>query len=110
MGSPFSGADDLASVQASGTLSSATAGAGVLPVRRDDAINISVWGTFVGSVRPERTFDAGANWLPLTYADGSTIVWTTPATMSFDESERGVLYRVNCPAYTSGTISWRISQ
>ena len=32
-----------------------------------------------------------------------------PVNLSFGEPERGVLYRLNCTAYTSGNIYYRIS-
>lgn len=80
--------------------------------RRDPgrgAFNMSLWGTFVGTVIPERSFDGGDTFLPLT-ALGSSISFTAPCTEIFEEPEAGVLYRLRCSAYTSGTINYRLSQ
>jgi hypothetical protein len=110
MGKPTTGSDDLAFAPVFGALTAATNGDTFMPAGAGRGFNVSVWGTFVGSVRPCRSFDGGTTWLPLTYADGTIISWTVPATMSFVEHERGVLYRVNCTAFTSGTINWRLSQ
>jgi hypothetical protein len=76
--------------------------------RRANSVNISLWGTFVATVRVERNLD-GTNWLPLT-ALGSAINFTVPVSEVFDEGEAGAQYRLNCTAYTSGTINYRMSQ
>ena len=71
--------------------------------------NMSLWGTFVGTVQLERSFDNGVTFLPLT-ALGTAITFTAPATEVFNEPESGVQYRLNCTAFTSGTINYRLSQ
>lgn len=76
--------------------------------QRGHPLNVSLWGTFVGTVRVERTFDNGTTWLPMT-ALGSAINFTGPASEVFDEGEAGVQYRLNCTAFTSGTINYRLS-
>ena len=73
------------------------------------SFNFSLWGTFAGTVRIERSFDNGTTWLPMTVL-GSAVTFTGPATETFEEPEAGVLYRVNCTAFTSGTINYRVSQ
>lgn len=72
--------------------------------------NVSLWGTFVGTVQLERSFDQGTTWLPITAGGTQIYVWTAPASETFEEPEGGVYYRLNCTAYTSGTINYRISQ
>jgi len=72
------------------------------------SFNMSLWGTFVGTVQLERSFDNGTTWLPIT-ALGSSITFTAPASESFEEPEVGVIYRLNCTAYTSGTVNYRLS-
>ena len=74
------------------------------------SFNISVWGTFSGTVQLERTFDNGTNWLPVTAGGVGAYVWTAPASESTVEDEVGVAYRFNCTAYTSGTVNYRMSQ
>lgn len=68
--------------------------------------------TIGGTVQIERTFDAGATWLlcniggagtPAQYAN------STPLSLIVGEPEQGVSYRLNCIAYTSGTINYRMS-
>jgi hypothetical protein len=71
--------------------------------------NVSVWGTFSGSVQLERSFD-GSAWLPITAAGMQLYVWSAPASEVAEEPEYGVLYRLNCTAYASGTINYRMSQ
>lgn len=95
-----------------GTFTATGSSAGMLVKGRDDgqpkSFNVSLWGTFVGTVVVERNLD-GTNWLPLT-ALGSSISFTGPVSEVFDESETGAQYRLRCSAYTSGTINYRMSQ
>ena len=73
--------------------------------------NVSAWGTFVGTVKLERSFDAGVTWLDCSRdSAGTTASFTAPFSVVVEEPEAGVLYRLNCAAYTSGTVSYRISQ
>ena len=107
MGAP-GGVNDLAQRVQSGAFSGTGAGAGVALC---GPFNLSVWGTFVATVVVERSFDGGTTWLPLsldTY--GTTVSLTAPCSLIVSEPETGVLYRLRCSAFTSGTASWRLSQ
>jgi hypothetical protein len=77
---------------------------------RDHAFNVSIWGTFVGTVQLERSFDNGTTWLALTQNGSQVYKWTAQASEIADETEAGVLYRLNCTAFTSGPINYRLSQ
>lgn len=78
--------------------------------------NVAVWGTFVGTIQLERTFDPAtqddtANWIPCSLSpDGSVAAYTGPASVVGFEPEAGVRYRLRCTAFTSGPINGRISQ
>jgi hypothetical protein len=73
--------------------------------------NVSLWGTFAGTTQLERTFDGGTTWLPVDATTlGTVLVWTAPFSGTWTETEKMVPYRLNCTAYTSGTINYRISQ
>jgi hypothetical protein len=89
-----------------GTLASAGASA---PIRVRGDFNFSLSGTFAATCELDRSFDNGTTFLPLT-ALGNAMNWTGPATEVLSEPEAGVLYRVNCPTLTSGTVSYRVSQ
>lgn len=67
-------------------------------------------GAWVGTARLERSFDGGTTWI-VASAGGGQASWSTGTDLSFvfGEPEKGVLYRLNCTAYTSGTINWRFS-
>lgn len=71
--------------------------------------NMELRGTFVGTVALERSLDGGSNWVGLT-ALGTAFSFTGPCSEIFEEPEVGALYRLNCTAYTSGTINFRLSQ
>lgn len=68
---------------------------------------------FSGTLQLERSFDGGSTWLPANIGSSGTLAqWNagTPVSITFGEPEKQVLYRLNCIAYTSGTINYRISQ
>jgi hypothetical protein len=72
--------------------------------------NVSLWGVFVAAAQLERSFDSGATWLPLTAGGIQLYQWTVPASEIVQEDEVGVRYRLRCTSFTSGTVSYRISQ
>jgi hypothetical protein len=72
--------------------------------------NISLWGTFVATVRLERSFDGGTTWLPITANGTGLMNFTAACSEQWSDDEVGVQYRLNCTAYTSGTVNYRISQ
>lgn len=72
--------------------------------------NFSLWGTFVGTVQLERSFDGGTTFLPCAQdVTGTTAAYTAPCSIVNNEPESGVYYRFNCTAFTSGTINYRLS-
>lgn len=76
-------------------------------------INITLTGTGVASIQLEKSFDTGATWSGI-FAGGTQLYqWSytgTNLSETAGETEKGVLYRLNCTAYTSGTINYRLSQ
>ena len=73
------------------------------------AFNIEIRGTFVGTVQLERSLD-GTNWAPITAAGTQIYLWTAPASENNQDGETGAQFRLNCTAYTSGTVTYRLSQ
>ena len=72
--------------------------------------NVSLSGTFVATVALERSFD-GTNWFTCSRdSAGTAASWTAPMSVVVEEPEAGVLYRLNCTAFTSGTVTYRMSQ
>ena len=59
-------------------------------------VSVSISGTFVATLVPQRSLDGGQTW-----ADDDTS-YTAPAEINIIPTE-GALYRVYCSAYTSGT-------
>ncbi len=74
--------------------------------------NIHLTGTFVGTVQLERQLNGV--WAPVTVSAGGSIIqmelWSAPASDVWGEPQYGVSYRLNCTAYTSGTITYQVSQ
>lgn len=95
------------STLAQGSFTAATKSATVL-FKGD--FNVTLSGTFAATVALERSFDLAATWNPITYFDGAPVRWTAPVSTPFSEVEDGVVYRLNCIAFVSGTVNWRLSQ
>jgi hypothetical protein len=70
-------------------------------------LNVSVYGTFVGTVVLERSFD-GTNYIPV-LRNGTAISYTAPSSETLYDPEGDVIYRLRCSAYTSGTANYRLS-
>ena len=101
-------------------------GAGTPPtgVAIKGVANLTLGGTSpVGTVKLEKSYDNGANWFDVSLdSSGTLAAWTlaaaTEISVLFEEPESyqpttfsfPVLYRANCTAYTSGTITARIGQ
>ncbi len=69
--------------------------------------------TYSATVQLERSFDGGATWIVCNVGgSGQLAQWNagTPVNITFGEPEKNVLYRLNCIAYSSGVINYRISQ
>jgi hypothetical protein len=103
----------MANVTGSFTATGQSAPFAPLVAQRNTAngFNVSVSGTFVATVQLERSFDNGTTWFVCSSdASGTTASWTAPFSVIAEEPEPGVIYRLNCTAYTSGTATYRISQ
>jgi hypothetical protein len=109
MGVPNPGLADIALMQPQ-TVAVTSATTFNFPRQVQGTYNLTVSGTFVATVQLERSFDGGVTYAPISGATlGTTATFTGPTTLVGVETERGVLYRVNCTAYTSGTANVRIS-
>lgn len=74
-------------------------------------LNISASGTFVATIKIERSFDGGTTAFVCSSDSADTEAsFTAPFSVVAEEPSAGVLYRLNCPAYTSGAVAYRISQ
>lgn len=103
-----------ASIVASGTLSAPGQSAAISPKATVDgggALNVTLSGTWTGSVNIERSFDNGTTW-NIVSEDGTGTAATYTANMSVEcvEGERGVSYRINATSVGSGTVVYRLSQ
>lgn len=77
------------------------------------AFNIVLTGTAVATVQLERSFDSGVTWSGRFAGGVQLYVWSyagTNISETAEEVEAGVRYRLNCTAYTSGTVTYRLSQ
>ena len=78
------------------------------------AFNVSLWGTWSATVALQRTFDdpnsSAANWMDVSKPDLSDGSFTGNINFAVSEPEPNVSYRLNCTAYTSGAVSYRLGQ
>jgi hypothetical protein len=73
--------------------------------------NFIIAGTFVGTVILERSWDGGNTWVTHGTDNWTTLAsFTAPVSEVGLEPEQGMLWRLRCTAYTSGTIIARLSQ
>lgn len=70
--------------------------------------NLTLYGTWTGSVALERSFDGGTNWHNCTLPSGAANAYTGNVSVALEEPEPGVLYALN-PAVLTGTLSYRLS-
>jgi hypothetical protein len=71
---------------------------------------VSLSGTWAGTVTVKRSVDAGATKLPLTIAGSPWAVFTGNALEQVaEDAESGALYYLDF-TYTSGTLTYRVSQ
>lgn len=106
MGLSHVGGTEQANRVATGTITTSQVTPGV-QVSGD--FNVSVSGSFTGSIAAERSFDGGSTWLPMSYVDGSAITWIAQFSTILNEPEAGVYFRLNGANIASGSPSWRIS-
>ena len=111
-------AGDQANAVVSGTFTGTGVSASFMPL---GTFNMIIGGSggpngnWSATVRLERSFDEGTTWY-VCGDPGGTNGQAVYSTANVDvsrvagEPERGVLYRLNCSAYTSGTINYRLSQ
>jgi hypothetical protein len=74
------------------------------------AFNITISGTFAATIRLERSLDGGGNFVPITAGGQPFMVFTAPCSERWSEDQNGVMYRLACIAFTSGSAAYRISQ
>lgn len=67
-----------------------------------EGFNLSLSGFGTATVVLQRSFDQGSNWRDVESFDAD-------AEKRVDDPESGVYYRLNCSAYTSGPIAYRLS-
>lgn len=96
-------------VPVTGTFAGVGASAAFTPIAGRD-FNVALSGAFVGTVQLEQSLDAGATWLPLMVDDVQLAVFTAPGIRTWSSSEVGAQFRLRCIAFTSGPVSYRVSQ
>lgn len=74
--------------------------------------NARLSGTFVGTLRLEKSFDNGATWHPVAKNEHGDLASYTSETgvLEIFEPRNDVLWRWNCTAYTSGSPVGLINQ
>ena len=74
--------------------------------------NVLIGGSFVATVQVQKSFDGGATWFIVSRdSAGALAEYTSPGfNGTIIEPESQILYRVECTAFTSGTVIWRISR
>jgi hypothetical protein len=80
-------------------------------LRGSGHFNVTIYGTFAGTVQLQRSFDAGTTWHTVSKdSSGSDAAYSAPISLVCLEPENNVQYRLNCSVYSSGTINYRLSR
>lgn len=76
---------------------------------QDAAFNVSVRGTWTGSVNLERSFDEGSTWF-ICSADGAgtPCTYTSNFSIIVDNPVGGTVFRLNFTALSAGTAPYEI--
>lgn len=102
-----SGVSDVASTF------TATGQSSTFPQAAGRPFNIWLSNSGTAVIQLEASPDGGTTWFPL-YAGGQQLyVWSYSGSALKEqavETQSGLLYRLNCTAYTTGTVSYRMSQ
>jgi hypothetical protein len=110
MGKPNGSAADAATSVIASTFTSATTGNAILCSANRLEFNVAIWGTFVATVQLEKSYDGGTTWIVVARdTTGATASYSSPCAFSVRDIEAGNLYRLNCTAFTSGTVNYRLS-
>lgn len=72
---------------------------------------LSLWGTFSATVALQRSIDGGTTWITASRdSAGAAASYTAAGVIAVEEPEADALYRLNCTAYASGTVNYRLGQ
>lgn len=97
---------DLAQQVVTGTFTGTTASTSINVV---GGFNVAVWGTFSATVAVQKSFDGGTTFIPVLDDTQTPVAFTQSSAFEFSEVELGVLYRLNCGTFVSGTVNYRMS-
>ncbi len=74
----------------------------------DGIFNLSISGTFVATIDLERSFDEKTTWVAV--SSFSAVTEQTGEASVKNQVNSPVAYRLNCTAYTSGTVNFALTQ
>jgi len=98
-------------VAVSGTFTGTGQSSAFLPNPGSFSVTLS---SGVATVKLERSADTGSTWIDVSSdALGTVASWSVNSTevaVIVDEPEAGCHFRLNCTAYTSGTVTYRLGQ
>lgn len=99
----LSGTDVTLAFPTGTTAAQVTAGAAIATTAEN--------ATATATVNLERSFDGGVTWITCGVGGAGQLASyaTLPISIVGGEPEKVVLYRLNCIAYTSGTVNYRLS-
>ena len=115
MGTPIGGVTDYATVLVTGAFTDPDSS---VPTAFYGAFNAALWSdAFVGTVVFEKSYDGGVSWIVVSRDVAGTAAsyplnWATPTSfnLTLAEVEPSVYWRLRCSSWTSGEISFRMSQ
>jgi hypothetical protein len=71
--------------------------------------SVSLGGSFSATVLLERSPDGGTTWYPCsTDATGTVAAYNAPMSVDVVSATHGMVYRLRCTGFTSGTVNYDI--
>lgn len=106
-GKPCTTCTDLAQIAVTGTFTGTANGTSA---QFYGVFNLELSGTWAATVVLERSFDGGTTFVAAARdTSGTAASYTANVSIVVNEPEPGVIYRVRCSAFTSGTVAYRLS-
>jgi hypothetical protein len=73
--------------------------------------SLNIWGSFTATVQVERSPDNGITFLPVAIdPTGTYAIYKVPVSLNGFSPDTGVQFRLNCTAFQTGPVNFRLTQ
>lgn len=73
--------------------------------------SLNIYGSFNATIQVERSPDNGTTFLPVAIdPTGTYAIYTVPVSLNGFSPDTGIQFRLNCTAFTTGPVNFRLTQ